>query len=225
MSSHRHTASTAPVADAPRPAGRGAVATERLLDAAYDSLLANGVSRTTMSDVARRAGVSRMTVYRHVDDLPRLIRDVLTRELVGILSDLPFGPEQFAAANDPAGVIADLTVVASSRIGSHPLMRRVLEVDPDVLVPLMTARLGSTQQAALDYLSGAIEAARAARPDALNPAPAPDLALAVLLAAQGHVFTAQMRARVDPDDRQSAQLREMVAAYLRSDLRADRRPA
>ena len=37
-----------------------------LLDAARACVLAVGVRRTTFSDVARRAGVSRMTLYRRM---------------------------------------------------------------------------------------------------------------------------------------------------------------
>ena len=221
MPSQRHiTPAGPPGAPAPelasRLGGRAAVTRERLLDAAYDSLLARGVSGTTMADVARRAGISRMTLYRHVEDLPHLIRDLLTRELVAVLDDVPLNAEDITSADDPAEAIAELTAQASARIGRHPLMHRVLQTDPDVLVPLMTTRLGSTQRAALDYLTSAITAAQQARPESLNPGPPGDLALAVLLAAQSHIFTTAMRAQVDPDDRQTGELRAMVAAYLRA---------
>nr|MDT0664439.1 helix-turn-helix domain-containing protein [Micromonospora sp. DSM 115978] len=43
-----------------------------MLDAAEASLLAVGVRRTTLTDVARRAGVSRMTLYRRWPDLRTL---------------------------------------------------------------------------------------------------------------------------------------------------------
>jgi AcrR family transcriptional regulator len=38
--------------------------TEAILDATRASVLDFGIRRTTLTDVARRAGVSRMTVYR-----------------------------------------------------------------------------------------------------------------------------------------------------------------
>ena len=37
------------------------------LDAAREAILAVGWSRTTLTDIARRAGVSRMTIYRLVN--------------------------------------------------------------------------------------------------------------------------------------------------------------
>src|SRR3712207_1054015 len=51
-----------------------------LLDAARECVLAVGVPRTTFSDVARRAGVSRMTLYRRFPDLEALLAALMTRE-------------------------------------------------------------------------------------------------------------------------------------------------
>src|SRR3954449_436669 len=51
-----------------------------ILDATRASVLAVGVRRTTLTDVARRAGVSRMTVYRLVPDVTTLILEVMSRE-------------------------------------------------------------------------------------------------------------------------------------------------
>src|SRR4051794_35398407 len=56
--------------------------------AVRNSVLAVGVRRTTLTDVARRAGVSRMTLYRLVPDVETLLLDVLTRELGALLSEI-----------------------------------------------------------------------------------------------------------------------------------------
>src|SRR3954464_11469412 len=53
---------------------------DTLLDAARDCVLAVGLRRTTLTDVARRAGVSRMTMYRRWPDMATLIADLMTRE-------------------------------------------------------------------------------------------------------------------------------------------------
>src|SRR6478752_6980290 len=50
------------------------------LDAARESILAVGWSRTTLTEVARRAGVSRMTLYRTWPDMGTLLADLMTRE-------------------------------------------------------------------------------------------------------------------------------------------------
>src|SRR5438270_5059089 len=57
---------------------------QQILDATRASVLAVGVRRTTLTDVARRAGVSRMTVYRLVPDVTTLILEVMSREFASL---------------------------------------------------------------------------------------------------------------------------------------------
>ena len=51
-----------------------------VLDAAREVVLAVGVRRTTLTEVARRAGLSRMTIYRRWPDVRALVADLMTRE-------------------------------------------------------------------------------------------------------------------------------------------------
>jgi len=50
------------------------------LDAARACILDVGWRRTTLTEVARRAGVSRMTIYRAWPDMPAVLADLMTRE-------------------------------------------------------------------------------------------------------------------------------------------------
>src|ERR687890_346294 len=58
---------------------------ESILAATRATVLAVGVRRTTLTDVARRAGVSRMTLYRLVPDVTTLVLEVMTREFAALL--------------------------------------------------------------------------------------------------------------------------------------------
>src|SRR5215218_11101347 len=69
MSSHRHNPSG--IEHGPR---------DGYLDAARACILDVGWRRTTLTEVARRAGVSRMTIYRAWSDMPQLLGDLMTRE-------------------------------------------------------------------------------------------------------------------------------------------------
>ena len=68
MTSIRHNPEDAPSPD------------DAYLDAAREAILAVGWSRTTLTDIARRAGVSRMTLYRRWPDTQTLLADLMTRE-------------------------------------------------------------------------------------------------------------------------------------------------
>src|SRR4051794_16961514 len=50
------------------------------LDAARACILDVGWRRTTLTEVARRAEVSRMTIYRAWPDMPTVLGDLMTRE-------------------------------------------------------------------------------------------------------------------------------------------------
>ena len=73
-----------------------------ILDATRACVVDFGVRRTTLTEVARRAGVSRPTVYRRWPDTGSLIAELLVRgRPLGILWSVVFGsrlhrPEQDA---------------------------------------------------------------------------------------------------------------------------------
>ncbi|MCQ7029827.1 TetR/AcrR family transcriptional regulator, partial [Escherichia coli] len=56
-------------------------ATDRILDGAMSQAEEFGLRRFTMDDVARRVGVSRVTVYRYFPKKDQLIEAILLREL------------------------------------------------------------------------------------------------------------------------------------------------
>src|SRR5918911_937214 len=54
---------------------------ERILDAALEQFQLVGLRRPTIDDVARRARVGRVTVYRRIGQKDELVRAVILREL------------------------------------------------------------------------------------------------------------------------------------------------
>ncbi|MFN2581975.1 MAG: TetR/AcrR family transcriptional regulator, partial [Candidatus Dormibacteria bacterium] len=100
---------------------------DALLDAARDCVASVGVRRTSVADVARRAGASRMTVYRVFPDARTLWSTLLTREFGELIADadataahLPTARERLVAA----------TTHAVRRIAADDVVRRVIELDP-----------------------------------------------------------------------------------------------
>ncbi|GGL26097.1 TetR/AcrR family transcriptional regulator [Planomonospora parontospora] len=149
--------------------------TDALLDAAREVVLAVGVRRTTLTDVARRAGLSRMTVYRHWPDVRSLVADLMTREWVEVAGRF--------AGDDP--VTAAVGSVRALR--GHPLWRKIVEVDPELLLPYLLDRRGSSHDAMLALVESAITRGRAA--GTVRPGDARAQARAVLLTAQSFLLS------------------------------------
>lgn len=122
---------------------------EAILAATRATVLAVGVRRTTLTDVARRAGVSRMTLYRLVPDVTTLVLEVMTREFAALLDAAEAGSSRRRSAR--ARIVAT-TVDVARRLPDEPLFRRVLDVDPELLLPYLTDRIGATQRLAVAHL-------------------------------------------------------------------------
>ncbi|OLR89901.1 TetR/AcrR family transcriptional regulator [Actinokineospora bangkokensis] len=129
-----------------------------LLDAARDCVLANGVRRTTLTDVARRAEVSRMTLYRRFPDVRGLLATLMTREFGQALARTQTEVAHRPAARDRlvTGAVAGVRAIAAD-----PLMRTILDRDGDLVLPYVVTRLGSTQQIAEEFLLAHITAGHA----------------------------------------------------------------
>lgn len=159
--------------------------TAAILDATRASVLDFGVRRTTLTDIARRAGVSRMTVYRRYPDLDAVLRELMTREFGATLE-----ATAAAAARDGEDGRARLRrqVAAGVReLREHPLLRKVIDAEPELLLPYVLGRIGATQRYALTLLAPAVAAGQA---DGSVRAGDPEIiARGVLLAAQSFLFS------------------------------------
>lgn len=154
------------------------------LDAARECILDVGWRRTTLTEVARRAGVSRMTIYRSWADMPTLLGDLMTREWTAIVAS--------TSALTDAGLVTRLVtrMVATIRaLRANELFVRIVEVDPELVLPYLLARRGRSQE----LIIGIAEAAIAAGQEAGEVRAGSPLAIArgLVLAAHGFVLSAQ----------------------------------
>ena len=62
---------------------------DRILDAAASCVVAYGIDRVTLAEIARRAGVSRPTIYRRWPDTQALLAALLTARIIGVLREVP----------------------------------------------------------------------------------------------------------------------------------------
>ncbi|MFB7543098.1 TetR/AcrR family transcriptional regulator [Streptomyces zaomyceticus] len=164
-----------------------------VLDAARDCVLAVGVRRTTLTDIARRAGVSRMTIYRRWPDVRTLVGDLMTREWIAVAAGAmpPSDDDRPERERIVEGLVA-----GAAAFRAHPLFHKIVDVDPELLLPYILDRRGASQDALLGLLHTALEdghedgSVRHVRPDLQ--------ARSLLLVVQS--FTLSLRTMTDETD-------------------------
>ncbi|MET7455706.1 TetR/AcrR family transcriptional regulator [Streptomyces sp. NPDC005574] len=164
-----------------------------MLDAVRDCVLAVGVRRTTLTDVARRAGVSRMTLYRRWPDVRSLVGDLMTREWVAVATGAMPEPRPGA---DARTLIVDGLVAGVDAFRAHPLFRKIVDVDPELLLPYVLDRRGASQEALLRLLADALTTGHA--DGSVRPGHVERQARSLLLVVQS--FTLSLRTMTDEDD-------------------------
>jgi AcrR family transcriptional regulator len=126
---------------------------ERVLDAALELAAAAGLQHLTMDDVAQRAGVGRMTVYRRFGSRTALVDALAVRECRGCL-------ERIAAAIDPAAP-ADERIAAQftetlAVIREHPLLAHLAHFEPESLLRELTRDGSAVFRLVREFLIGLI---------------------------------------------------------------------
>ena len=182
-----------PGADPPEDA-----VSERILDAALALSAASGVRNLTMDEVARRAGVGRMTVYRRFGDRDGLVDALTVRETRRCFAALDGAadPEQPVADQVAAGFVTSLRMAAE-----HPLLARLARVEPETVLEALN---GGVFDAAVAFLATRL---RAVVPDADDADVAAELLVRI---ACSFVLVPGSRLPLDDDDR----LREVARDHL-----------
>ncbi|WP_436701099.1 TetR/AcrR family transcriptional regulator [Nocardioides sp. BYT-33-1] len=194
MTSHRHNSPS----DNPR---------DGYLDAARECILDVGWRRTTLTEVARRAGVSRMTIYRAWSDMPALLGDLMTREWGTLVAD-----RVDLAASPTPDAIADAMVATVHALRENELFTRIVELDPELILPYLLSRRGRSQELILQVLASAITAGQ--RAGVIADGDPQAVARGLVLAAHGFVLSAHTM--VDDAVDQSALDDELHALVSRS---------
>ncbi|CAN5669570.1 TetR/AcrR family transcriptional regulator [soil metagenome] len=123
----------------------------RLLAATLDCVGRYGLAKTTVEDAARAAGVGRATVYRHFPGgRDQLIEEVITWEVGRFFARLA---EAIGDAPDLAARLETGLVFAHRAIGEHAVLQKVLETEPERLLPQLTMSAPLFVAVVRDYLA------------------------------------------------------------------------
>lgn len=180
-------------------------ASDAIVDAALRQFELFGLSRTTMNEVSRRAKIARVTLYRRFPGKDALIDAVMQRELHRFMADLD---EALAPVDDADDRLVEGFIFVLSAIRGHRLLQRVLESEPETILPHLTVQGSPFVAAARDHL-----AARLLRDldDARTPEEIVIVADIVVRLLLSYLLTPQTL--VDLDD--PAEARAFALRYLR----------
>jgi AcrR family transcriptional regulator len=178
---------------------------DRILDAAASCVTAFGVERVTLAEIARRAGVSRPTVYRRWTDTREILAALLTTRVTSAWRDAP-----------PRGsgreVLVQRIVAVADRLRHDDVVMSVLRSAPEFAMVYITERLGTSQQVLLDAAAGEIEAAQ--RDGSVRAGDPHQLAAMVLLITQSTIQSAQLVRPILDADALAAELTYSLNGYL-----------
>ena len=149
-----------------------------------------------------------MTIYRAWPDMGSLLGDLMTREWVGIAA-----ATQGAAADTttPDG-IAEAALATVRALRDNELFVRIVELDPDLMLPYLLHRRGRSQEALVEILAAEIASGQV--DGAIRSGDPVLMARSLTLAGHGFVFSALTMT----DDRVG--LDDLDAEYARAVARA-----
>ena len=122
---------------------------QRILQATYACVARWGLSKTTVEDAAREAGLSRATVYRYFGGRDELINAVVAWEYARFFLRLY---EEVHAAASLEEVMERGLSFAGRAIKEHEVLQRILQTEPDVLLPTLTVEADRTQDLIAAFL-------------------------------------------------------------------------
>ncbi|GAA2553290.1 TetR/AcrR family transcriptional regulator [Mycolicibacterium diernhoferi] len=179
---------------------------DRILDAAAACVLAYGIDRVTLAEIARRAGVSRPTVYRRWPDTRSILAALLTSRVVRVLDD--------PADREPGReALVGRIVAVAGKLQHDEIVMAVLHNAPELAMVYIAERLGTSQQILIDAVAGQIEQAQ--EHGSVRAGDPRRLAAMCLLITQSTVQSAQMVEPILSGGELDTELAHALNGYLK----------
>ena len=178
---------------------------DRILAAAASCVRDFGVERVTLTEIARRAGVSRPTVYRRWPDTRTILVSLLTDCVVGAWRESP-------SRGIGRTALVDRIVEVADRLRRDDLIPAVLRSNPDLAMVYIADRLGTSQQVLIDMVAEEIRKAQADR--SIRSGDPRKLAAMVLLFTQSVVQSGQIVDPILDAEARAGELSRALNGYL-----------
>ncbi|MBB5918677.1 AcrR family transcriptional regulator [Nocardia transvalensis] len=177
-----------------------------ILDAGRACVEEFGVRRTTLTEVARRAGVSRPTVYRRWPDTRSLIAELLVREMRGIVG-------RTIPASGPARArLVEGVVAGAAMLRANPLFTKIFRADTDLMLTYVFGRLGRNQRELILLFAAVIREGQ--RDGSIRDGNPEQLATMLLLVGQSAVQSAGTVGDILDEQSLDAELARAIDGYL-----------
>ncbi|MGI9125159.1 MAG: TetR/AcrR family transcriptional regulator [Mycobacterium sp.] len=178
---------------------------DRILASAASCVRDFGVERVTLAEIARRAGVSRPTVYRRWPDTRTILASLLTDRVTGAWREVPTrGTGRRALVRRIVGV--------AQRLRADDLILTVLRSAPDLAMVYIADRLGTSQQILIDLVADELRIAQSG--GTVRSGDARQLAAMVLLITQSTIQSGQIVEPILDADALARELDHALNGYL-----------
>jgi AcrR family transcriptional regulator len=178
---------------------------DRILEAAAKCVIAYGVDRVTLAEIARRARVSRPTVYRRWPDTRSILAALLTARIVGVLDDVP------SRGIDREALVTRIVEVAE-RLRRDDVIMAVLHSAPELAMIYIAERLGTSQQILIDTVAAELKVAQ--EDGSVRAGDPRQLAAMCLLITQSTIQSVQIVAPILDADALAGELANALNGYL-----------
>lgn len=105
--------------------------TSRLLDVARSEFVSHGIRRASISEIARRAGVSRPTLFRRCGDKDDIVTAVAARDLVEFFARAQVALKALESLEDK---VVEAFVLGVREAREHPMIQALKEFDDRMLL-------------------------------------------------------------------------------------------
>ena len=179
---------------------------DRILDAAAGCVVAYGVDRVTLAEIARRARVSRPTVYRRWPDTRSILAALLTARITDVLREVP----SRGVGREP---LVQRIVAVAEHIRRDDVISSVLHSAPELAMVYISERLGTSQQILIEAVAAELKAAQAE--GSVRAGDPGQLAAMCLLITQSTIQSAQIVEPILDADALALELARCLNGYLK----------
>jgi len=141
------------------------VTDEAILEAALQQIAITGVRRTSADDIARRAGINRVTLYRRLGGREAIIQAAYLQEtarVLGLIEDaIGDVPAPGTPDFDPADYVVSFFSVTIKTLRENRILRQLLEADREETLVSLTFGAGETLRVSAAFCADRMRQLRA----------------------------------------------------------------